>query len=78
MDIITAKGRVQAKLDELRADTEKLGNLLGKVRSENWKGHEKLLEKLSGEQKKLLAKQYRTQKELIRIYEKRLKLWTEE
>jgi hypothetical protein len=40
--------------------------------------HQKLLDSLSGEQKKLLKKQYSIQKEYIRILEKRLKLWTEE
>lgn len=78
METNTAKSRVQAKLDELRTDTEKLGNLIGKVRSDNWKTHQKLLDKLSNEQKKMLSKQYRVQKELIRILEKRLKLWVDE
>ena len=54
METNTAKSRVQAKLDELRTDTEKLGNLIGKVRSDNWKTHQKLLDKLSNEQKKML------------------------
>ena len=78
METNTAKSRVQAKLDELRTDTEKLGNLIGKVRSDNWKTHQKLLDKLSNEQKKMMSKQYRVQKELIRILEKRLKLWVDE
>lgn len=77
-DATTAKGRVQIELEELKTRNEKLGNLLGKVRSENWDAHKKLLDKMSGEQKKLLAKQYRVQKEYIRILEKRLKIWTEE
>ncbi len=77
-DITTAKGRVQLELEELRVRNEKLGNLLGKIKSENWEAHKKLLDKLSNEQKKLLKEQYRVQKDYIRILEKRLKIWTEE
>ncbi len=74
----TAKGRVQIELKELQEKNEKLGNLLGKIKSDNMPNHQKLLDSLSSEQKKLLKKQYSIQKEYIRILEKRLKLWTEE
>ncbi len=74
----TAKGRVQIELKELQEKNEKLGNLLGKIKSDNMPNHQKLLDSLSCEQKKLLKKQYSIQKEYIRILEKRLKLWTEE
>lgn len=74
----TAKERVQIELAELRERNEKLGNLLGKVRSDNMPNHQKLLDSLTGEQKKLLAKQFRVQKEYIRILEKRLKIWIDE
>jgi hypothetical protein len=74
----TAKGRVQIELKELQEKNEKLGSLLGKIKSDNMPNHQKLLDSLSGEQKKLLKKQYSIQKEYIRILEKRLKLWTEE
>lgn len=74
----TAKGRVQIELDELKERNEKLGNLLGKVKSENMPNHQKLLDSLSNEQKKLLAKQFKIQKEYIRILEKRLKIWVDE
>ena len=74
----TAKGRVQIELKELQEKNEKLGSLLGKIKSANMPNHQKLLDSLSGEQKKLLKKQYSIQKEYIRILEKRLKLWTEE
>ncbi len=74
----TAKERVQIELDDLREKNEKLGCLLGKIKSNNWESHKKLLDKLSNEQKKLLKKQYSVQKEYIRILEKRLKIWAEE
>lgn len=74
----TAKGRVEIELSELKEKNIKLGNLLGKVKSENWEAHKKLLDKMSNEQKNLLKKQYRVQKEYIRILEKRLKIWIDE
>lgn len=74
----TAKGRVEIELSELKDKNIKLGNLLGKVKSENWEAHKKLLDKMSNEQKNLLKKQYRVQKEYIRILEKRLKIWIDE
>lgn len=74
----TAKGRVQIELEELKERNEKLGNLLGKVKSENMPNHQKLLDSLSNEQKKLLKKQFKVQKEYIRILEKRLKIWVDE
>ena len=74
----TSKGRVQIELDELREKNEKLGNLLGKIKTENWEAHKKLLDSLSNEQKKLLKKQFKIQKEYIRILEKRLKIWVED
>ena len=74
----TAKERVQMELDDLREKNEKLGCLLGKIKSDNWESHKKLLNKLSNEQKKLLKKQYSIQKEYIRILEKGLKIWVEE
>ena len=60
----TAKERVKIELDELTERNEKLGNLLGKIKSDNWEAHQKLLNSLNGEQKKLLAKQYMIQKNL--------------
>lgn len=75
---LSAKGRVQIELEELKERNEKLGNLLGKVKSENMPNHRKLLDSLSNEQKKLLAKQFKVQKEYIRILEKRLKIWVDE
>lgn len=74
----TAKERVKIELDELTERNEKLGNLLGKIKSDNWEAHQKLLNSLSGEQKKLLAKQYITQKKLMHILKRRLDIWTEE
>lgn len=74
----TAKGRVELELAELREKNEKLASLIGKIKSDNWESHQKLLDSLSNEQKKLLKKQYNVQKEYIRILEKRLKIWTEE
>lgn len=75
---LTAKERVQIELSELKERNEKLGNLLGKVKSDNMPNHQKLLDSLSNEQKKLLAKQFKVQKEYIRILEKRLKIWVDE
>lgn len=74
----TAKGRVQKELDDLREKNEKLGCLLGKIKSDNWESHKKLLNKLSNEQKKLLKKKYVIQKDYIRNLEKYLKIWVEE
>lgn len=74
----TAKERVKIELDELTEKNEKLGNLLGKIESDNWEAHQKLLNSLSGEQKKLLAKQYIVQKKLMHILKRRLEIWTEE
>lgn len=74
----TAKGRVEIELAELRERNAKLGNLIGKVKSDNWDAHKKLLDKMPNEQKNLLKKQYRVQKEYIRILEKRLKIWIDE
>lgn len=76
--VLSAKGRVQVELEELKERNEKLGNLLGKVKSENMPNHQKLLDSLSNEQKKLLAKQFKVQKEYIRILEKRLRIWVDE
>lgn len=76
--VLSAKGRVQIELEELKERNEKLGNLLGKVKSESMPNHQKLLDSLSNEQKKLLAKQFKVQKEYIRILEKRLKIWVDE
>lgn len=74
----TAKERVKIELDELTERNEKLGNLLGKIKSDNWEAHQKLLNSLSGEQKKLLAKQYIVQKKLMHILKRRLDIWIEE
>ena len=74
----TAKERVKIELDELTERNEKLGNLLGKIKSDNWEAHQKLLNSLNGEQKKLLAKQYMIQKKLMHILKRRLEIWTEE
>lgn len=76
--ITTAKDRVKIERDELEIKIEKLSNLLGKVRSENWQAHKKLLDSLSGEQKKLLSKQLRVMKEYKRILDKRLAIWIDE
>ena len=73
----TAKDRVEEELAELTERNEKLACLLGKIKSENWEAHKKLLNSLSNEQKKLLKKQYRIQKDYIRVLEKRLKIWVE-
>ena len=74
----TAKERVKIELDDLVEKNTKLGNLLGKIKSDNWEQHKRLLDKMSNEQKKLLSKQYRIQKDYIKILEKRLKIWVEE
>lgn len=74
----TAKGRVEIELADLREKNIKLGNLLGKIKSDNWEAHKKLLDKMPNEQKNLLKKQFRVQKDYIRILEKRLKIWIDE
>lgn len=75
---LTAKDRVKAELADLMERNVKLGNLLGKIKSDNWESHQKLLNSLSGEQKKLLASQYILQNKLIHVLKKRLEIWTEE
>ena len=74
----TAKDRVKEEKEELDKKIEKLNNLIGKVKSDDWEAHKKLLESLSNEQKKLLRKQLKIMKEYSRILEKRIKIWLEE
>lgn len=74
----TALDRVKKEKKDLDTRMEKLANLIGKVRGEEWEAHKKLFESLSGEQKKLLVKQYKVMKEYSRILEKRIRLWIEE
>ena len=74
----TAKERVKEELRELTERNEKLGNLLGKIKSDNWESHKKLLDSLSGEQKKLLSSQFMLQRKLIHVLKRRLDIWTEE
>lgn len=74
----TAKDRVKEEKEELDKKIEKLNNLIGKVKSDDWEAHKKLLESLSNEQKKLLRKQLKIMKEYSRILEKRIKIWVEE
>ena len=74
----TAKDRVKEEKEELDKKIEKLNNLIGKVKSNDWVAHKKLLESLSNEQKKLLRKQLKIMKEYSRILEKRIKIWVEE
>ena len=76
--LTTTKDRVKEERNALEEKITKLENLLGKVRSENWEAHKKLLDSLSNEQKKLLSKQLRVMKEYKRILDKRLSIWTEE
>lgn len=76
--MITAKDRVKEEKEELDKKIEKLTNLIGKVKSDDWEAHKKLLESLSNEQKKLLRKQLKIMKEYSRILEKRIKIWVEE
>ena len=75
MSETTALDRVKIERDELEQKIEKLSNLRGKVKSDNWEAHKKLLDSLSNEQKKLLAKQLKVMKEYKRILDKRIKLW---
>lgn len=74
----TAKDRVKTELEELEAKTDKLGNLIGKVKSDNWEAHAKLLNSMSNEQKKLLKKQYKIMKEYVHVLKRRLALWIDE
>ena len=75
MSETTALDRVKIERDELEQKIEKLSNLLGKVKSDNWEAYKKLLDSLSNEQKKLLTKQLKVMKEYKRILDKRIKLW---
>ena len=53
---LSAKDRVKKEMLDLDEKIFKLENFLGKVQSNNAPNHEKLLNSLSGEQKKLLKK----------------------
>lgn len=78
MEKTTAKDRVKIERDELSKKIEKLENLVGKVKANNMPNHQKLLDSLSNEQKKLLRKQLKVMKEYRHILERRLAIWQEE
>jgi len=78
MEKTTAKDRVKIERDELSKKIEKLENLVGKVKANNMPNHQKLLDSLSNEQKKLLRKQLKVMKEYRHILERRLSIWQEE
>ena len=75
---LSAKDRVKNEMLDLDEKILKLENFLGKVQSNNAPNHEKLLNSLSGEQKKLLKKQLKVMKTYSHILSKRLKIWTDE
>ena len=74
----TAKDRLKAYRDDLVERNQKLGCLLGKIKSDNWEAHKKLLNSLSNEQKKLMKKQYSQEKGIIHTLNRRLATWVEE
>lgn len=78
MEKTTAKDRVKIERDDLSKKIEKLENLVGKVKANNMPNHQKLLDSLSNEQKKLLRKQLKVMKEYRHILERRLSIWQEE
>lgn len=78
MEKTTAKDRVKIERDELSKKIEKLENLVGKVKANNMPNHQKLLDSLSNEQKKLLRKQLKVMKEYRHILERRLSIWQDE
>ena len=75
---LSAKDRVKKEMLDLDEKIFKLENFLGKVQSNNAPNHEKLLNSLCGEQKKLLRKQLKVMKTYSHILSKRLKIWTDE
>ena len=75
---LSAKDRVKKEMLDLDEKIFKLENFLGKVQSNKEPNHEKLLDSLSGEQKKLLKKQLKVMKTYSHILSKRLKIWTDE
>lgn len=75
---LSAKDRVKKEMLDLDEKIFKLENFLGKVQSNNAPNHEKLLNSLSSEQKKLLKKQLKVMKTYSHILSKRLKIWTDE
>lgn len=75
---LSAKDRAKKEMLDLDEKIFKLENFLGKVQSNNAPNHEKLLNSLSGEQKKLLKKQLKVMKTYSHILSKRLKIWTDE
>ena len=75
---LSAKDRVKKEMLDLDEKIFKLENFLGKVQSNNAPNHEKLLNSLSGEQKKLLKKRLKVMKTYSHILSKRLKIWTDE
>lgn len=74
----TALDRVKEERNELEKRIEKLSNLVGKVKSDNWEAHRKLFDSFSKQQKKLLKEQLKVMKEYKRILDKRIVLWKEE
>ena len=76
--LTTAKDRLKAYRDDLMERNQKLGCLLGKIKSDNWEAHKKLLNSLTNEQKKLMKKQYKEERSLIHTLNRRLTLWVEE
>lgn len=77
-DQLSARDRVKKEMLDLDEKILKLENFLGKVSTNNAPNHEKLLNSLSGEQKKLLKKQLKVMKTYSHILSKRLKIWTDE
>lgn len=75
---LSAKDRVKKEMLDLDEKIFKLENFLGKVQSNNAPNHKKLLNSLSGEQKRLLKKQLKVMKTYSHILSKRLKIWTDE
>lgn len=74
----SALDRVKEEKKNLDEKIEKLGVLLGKIKSDDFPNHRELQKKMSGEQKKMLKKQYSVMKEYSRILGKRIKIWIEE
>lgn len=74
----TAKDRVKKEREDLSEKIEKLENLVGKVRTDNMPSHQKLLDSMSNEQKKLLRKQLKIMKEYRHVLDRRLSIWIDE
>ncbi len=76
--VTTALDRVKKEKADLDKKIEKLGNLIGKIKGNEWEAHKKLFDSFTKSKRSLLTKQYRVMIQYSKILEKRIKNWFEE